>query len=213
MATFIIDAGHGPDTKGKHCYKAFDVNETKEYILNARIADYVVSLLDEHGHSAVRVDDFKSDVPLKDRVAIANKYNALAYISIHHNADPDTDDNDGINDAASGITVFHYPTEEDKIKATRLYNLLIAETGLVGNRALPVAPTRDLYVIRNTKMRAVLIENGFMDNEGDVQKILTRSHARATARAIVQWCLELADNIKLDDRCLCDCDCCVENCK
>lgn len=217
MALFVIDAGHGPNTAGKRCYKAFDPNETREYELNSRIADYVVDLLDTYGHMGIRVDDVMGnvDIPVSQRVSKANTYhNAKAYIAIHHNADPDTVDDDGVNDKARGITVFHYPTDADKARAQRMYELLIEETGLKGNRANPVVGTKEFCVIRETRMPALLIENGFMDNKDDVSIILTDLHARRTATAIVRWCLEqIGEEFYKTSRCDCDCPCCEENCR
>ena len=217
MAIFIIDAGHGPNTAGKRCYKAFDPNETREYELNSRIAGYVVDLLDTYGHMGIRVDDVMGnrDIPVSERARKANTYyNAKAYIAIHHNADPDPVDDDGVNDKARGITVFHYPTNEDKARARRMYELLIEETGLKGNRANPVVGTKEFCVIRDTRMPALLIENGFMDNKDDVAIILTDLHARRTARAIVRWCLEqVGEEFYTEPKCDCECPCCKENCR
>ena len=217
MAIFIIDAGHGPNTAGKRCYKSFDPNETREYELNSRIAAYVVDLLDIRGHMGIRVDDVmgNKDIPVSERARKANTYyNAKAYISIHHNADPDKVDDDGVNDAARGITVFHYPTSEDSERAERMYDILIEETGLRGNRRSPIIGTKDLCVIRETRMPALLIENGFMDNKDDVAIILTDLHARLTAKAIVRWCLEqVGEDFYKKSVCDCDCPCCEENCR
>lgn len=203
-----IDAGHGYYTAGKRCFKGYDVNETREWELNSRIANYTVDLLDKYGIDALRVDDVtgKRDVPLKERVKLANKYNAKLYISIHHNADADIDDCDGVNDSASGITVFCYPNDERYTQAERLYTLLVAETGLRGNRAQPIVRTTGLYVLRETTMPAFLIENGFMDSP-DVSTILTDYHARATARSITQFCIE---QLGTDKECKCKCGC--KNC-
>lgn len=203
-----IDAGHGYYTAGKRCFKGYDVNETREWELNSRIANYTVDLLDKYGIEGLRLDDVtgKRDVPLKERVALAEKYKAKLYISIHHNADADIDDCDGINDTASGIVVFHYPKEERAKQAERLYELLIAETGLKGNRVSPIVQTTSLYVIRETTMPAFLIENGFMDSP-DVSTILTDYHARATARCITQFCIE---QLGTDKECKCKCGC--KNC-
>lgn len=216
MATFIIDAGHGVNTPGKRCYKSFDPHETREYELNSRVANYVVDFLDKYGHIAVRVDDIMGnrDIPVSERARKANTYNAKAYISIHHDADPDKIDDDGVNDSARGITVYHYPTNEDAERAKRMYELLIEETGLRGNRISPIRGTKDLCVIRETKMPALVIENGFMDNKDDVAIILTDLHARRTAKAIVRWCLEqVGETFYGEPKCDCDCPCCEENCK
>ena len=68
----------------------------------------------------------------------------------------------------------------------RLYDLLIKHTGLKGNRASPLGEA-NFHVLRETKMAAVLIENGFMDSRTDVPIILSDTHARKTADGIVEF--------------------------
>ena len=40
-----LSAGHGKNTAGKRCKKSLDPNETREWVLNNRIADKVENLL------------------------------------------------------------------------------------------------------------------------------------------------------------------------
>ncbi len=51
--------------------------------------------------------------------------------------------------------------------------------------------TEDFYVLRNTKMPAVLIEHGFYTNETEVQKLLSPTFreqcAQANARGILSY--------------------------
>ena len=194
-----IDAGHGKNTSGNRCAKELDVNETREWQLNARVAEYVVDALDKHGITAMRVDDItgKYDISLKERCEEANDYFAKLYISIHHNAGA------YLREGVGGIVVFHYPSDSNEEKAKRLYDLLIAETGLKGNRAKPIVANRSLAVLKNTKMPAFLIELGFMDSPDDVPIILSEEHAQNAARAIVQFVLEMQSG----NKCKCNCDC------
>lgn len=70
--------------------------------------------------------------------------------------------------------------------AERLYNAVVARTGLAGNRNSKVA-VGDLYVIRSTSMPVLLLENGFMDSTLDTPIILTAAHAEKTAQGIVDF--------------------------
>ena len=175
-----IDAGHGLYTSGKRCMKALDPNETREWALNSRIAEKLEKLLLEYGCEVIRVDDRtgRIDTSLDCRVAVANRNNCNVYISIHHNA--------GIKGGTGGGTVvYHYCSSGGGIlMATKLYNAIVKETGLVGNRSTKVKKTA-YHVLKNTNMRAYLIENGFMDSATDVPIILTDAHAENTARGIM----------------------------
>lgn len=191
MIKIALDAGHGINTPGKRCLKSLDKAETREWVLNNRVANYVEEFLKEYeGYQLLRVDDRtgKTDVPLATRTKKANEFKADIFISIHHNA--------GINGGSGGgIVVYRYPNSSKFTKAMqkRLYDELIKETGLKGNRANPLGEA-NFHVLRETKMAAVLIENGFMDSKVDAPIILTDAHARKSAKAIVNW---LAKEYKL----------------
>lgn len=175
-----LDAGHGLYTSGKRCMKSLDPNQTREWVLNDRIADKLEAMLKGYDCEVMRSDDTtgQKDISLADRVAAANNWGADVFVSIHHNA--------GINGGTGGGTVvYHYCGSDAGVAmASKLYNAVVASTGLVGNRSSKVKKTA-YYVLKNTKMRAYLIENGFMDSATDVPIILTDAHAEKTARGIL----------------------------
>ncbi|RKJ17414.1 N-acetylmuramoyl-L-alanine amidase [bacterium D16-50] len=181
MAKKIIalDAGHGMGTLGKRCLRSIDPAQTREWYLNDRIADRVQELLGAYDCSVLRVDDTTGDkdISLGNRVRAANNAGADIYISVHHNA--------GINGGSGGGTVvYYYNDSEMRAKAQRLYDAVVGSTGLAGNRSSRVA-VGNLYVIRYTRMPALLLENGFMDSTKDTPIILTEAHAEKTAQGIV----------------------------
>lgn len=177
-----LDAGHGLHTPGKRCLKAIDPNETRGWILNARVADLTQALLSAYDCTVIRVDDTTGarDISLAARVKAANDAGADIYIAPHHNA--------GINGGIGGGTVVYYCSSEDerRVQAMHLYDAITARTGLIGNRSSKVIK-RGFYVIKNTRMPAFLIENGFMDSRTDTPIILTQAHAERTAQGIVDF--------------------------
>lgn len=180
-----IDAGHGMNTAGKRCLKSIDPNQTREWYLNDRIADRLQELLAGYDCQTIRVDDTTGvkDIALSTRVKTANNAKADAYISIHHNADID-------GGSGGGTVVFYYSNATARPKqAQRLYNAVVAKTGLVGNRYEKVIK-RGFYVIKKTNMPAFLIENGFMDSTTDTPIILTAEHAEKTAQGILAFLVE-----------------------
>lgn len=189
MVKIAIDAGHGLYTAGKRCMKKLDSNETREWVLNDRIADRLEALLKSYSCEVLRVDDTTglTDVSLANRVKKANNWGADIYISIHHNA--------GIKGGSGGGTVVYYYSSnaERKTQAEKLYNTVVGLTGLVGNRASKVKKY-PYYVLKNTKMAAFLIENGFMDSAVDVPVILSQAHAEKTAKGLLNF---LVDQCKL----------------
>lgn len=182
-----LSAGHGKNTAGKRCMKSLDPNETREWVLNDRIADKVEKLLKSYsGYELLRVDDTTgaTDVALKKRTNAANSFNADFYLAIHHNA--------GVNGGSGGgIVVFVYtsPSAKSLEWQKALYNELIEKTGLRGNRTSPM-PKGNLHECREPKMPAVLLELGFMDSSTDVPVILTEKYADQCANAIVNVLVE-----------------------
>lgn len=183
MYKIAITAGHYLGTAGKRCLKALDPNETREWVLNNRVVCKIIELLQQYeGYEILRTDDptGKKDISLEERCKAANAFGADDYFSVHHNA--------GIKGGkGGGIVVYVYPDVGDDTLALQkmLYDALIEETGLKGNRATPLAQA-NLAECRLTKMPAVLGELGFMDSPTDVPIILTEEHADACARAYVK---------------------------
>lgn len=186
MANFKIalTAGHYKYTAGKRCLKSLDPKETREWVLNDRIADKVEKLLAANytGYELIRTDDTTGEkgIGLSARTTAANNFKADFYLSIHHNA--------GINGGKGGGIVAYIYTSASKESAEwqkALYNALIDATGLKGNRSTPLAKA-NLHECRETNMPAVLLELGFMDSQTDVPVILTEAYANKCAEAIVK---------------------------
>lgn len=129
-----IDAGHGMKTAGKRCLEALDPNQTREWWLNDRIADKLQDMLSAYDCTVIRVDDTtgEKDISLSARAKTANAAKADVYISIHHNA--------GLNGRAGGGTVVYFCSgkAERPRQAQKLYNAVVARTGLRGNRSVKV---------------------------------------------------------------------------
>ena len=182
MFKIVLDAGHGYYTAGKRCLKKIDPKETREWSLNSRICEKIQKLLTAYdGYDVLRVDDTtgKKDIALSTRTNNANKYKADIYLSIHHNA--------GIKGGSGGgVVAYIYKKASAKTVEWQkaLYNAIIKNTGLKGNRATPLAPG-DYWVTRKTTMPAVLLELGFMDSTVDTPIILTEDYADKVAQAIV----------------------------
>lgn len=193
MADFklALNAGHYKGTAGKRVMKTLDPNETREWVLNNRVADRVEQLLKQNytGYQLLRIDDTtgETDIPLQKRTDSANQWKADLYLSIHHNA--------GINGGKGGgivAIVYTAPQNESVQWQKAFYDELIRQTGLKGNRAEPLTQ-QNLHEVRETVMPAVLLELGFMDSSVDVPIILTDKFADQCADAIVRVIAQRAE--------------------
>lgn len=187
MAKIAIDAGHGLKTDGKRCKKSLDSKETREWVLNDRVADALAGYLKSAGHTVKRVDDTdgSTDMPLATRVRMAHDWNADFYISVHHNA--------GINGGSGGGTIVYTckNCSEKSLRAQEaIYRRAIVRGDLKGNRS-DGKPASDFYVVKNTKMPACLIECGFMDSSTDIKYILDPAWSKEIALGIAEGICEI----------------------
>lgn len=189
MFKIALNAGHGLYTPGKRCLKVLDPKETREWTLNARICEKIESKLKAYtGYELLRIDDRtgKTDIKLIDRTNKANNWDADFWLGLHANAHPlkSIGPNGG---SGNGIVAIIYTSASKKSEEWQkaLYDSLIKHTGLKGNRSEPLAKM-NLHEVRETKMPAVLLELGFMDNAKDVPVILSEGFADKCATAIVE---------------------------
>ena len=181
-------AGHDLNTPGKRCLKALDPNETREWVLNDRVADYFAQAAKEYeGVELLRTDDptGKSFIDIPDRTAKANAWGADIYIDMHHNA--------GINGGSGGgAVVFSYPGSVKGAKyRDAVYKAIIAAGGIKGNRSQPVQE-KAFDSLRLSNMAAILIEYGFMDSKVDTPVILTDAHAKLAGYATMEGVAKVA---------------------
>lgn len=182
MAKIAIDAGHGLHTAGKRCMKKLDPKETREWVINDRVASALSNFLKSAGHGVRRMDDTTGavDVPLLTRTERANKWGADFYISVHHNS--------GVNGSTGGGTeVYVSPdcSKKSRTAQSAICTNAIKRGELIGNRATAIK-TADFYVLRHTKMPACLIECGFMDSKIDIRFILDPAWSKDIALGIAE---------------------------
>ncbi len=187
MAKIAIDAGHGKHTPGKRCMKKLDKHETREWVLNDRVADELGRLLKSAGHTVKRMDDTdgSTDVSLESRVRKANAWGADFYISVHHNS--------GVGGSSGGGTEVYVSKgcqAKSKKAQSAIYKHAIKRAGLKGNRA-DGTRTANFYVIRYTDMPACLIECGFMDSKVDIKYILDPAWSKKIALGIAEGICEV----------------------
>lgn len=182
MATkkIAIDAGHGLRTAGKQTPDGI-----KEWTLNDKVRDKIVSLLNEYDVEFIFPDNDEgySDEGLTKRKNTYINAKVDAAVSIHHNAFK------GVWGTATGVGVYidKNATAADIELANLIYANLPAYTGLRGrgiNRA-------NFTVIYQNQIPAVLVEGGFMDTKKDYEVITSEAgqlgYAKAVAEALIKF--------------------------
>lgn len=187
MRTLAISAGHYLYTAGKRCAKQIDPTETREWVLNARVADKLTAILNRYeGIKILRLDDptGQKAITIENRAKVSNDEHADFYLAIHHNAGAKLS-------SAGGVVVYHYPLARNKRQAKDLYNCIVSHNGLKGNRSTPVKETTSLYEVTAPKADSILVENGFMDSIVDTPIILTDDYAQKSAEGMAEFFIKM----------------------
>lgn len=213
-----LDAGHGINTSGKrtpklNCDLVMDGKTYKkgstirEREFNQRIMKLVEKELDKIPElSYVEcVESITEDTSLANRVKKANDNNADLFVSIHANALTGK-----WQTGAYGLVSIHTQNCSSKsiTLAKNCYDYLSKEVQWYSNGATKYGIRTDVdltgntyYVLRNTKMPAVLLELGFMDNINDVKVMITDKFAKDCASSIVKGiCKTLGIDYKVNNQ-------------
>lgn len=181
-------AGHYINTPGKRCLKSLDPHETREWVLNDRVADHFAKAAAEYeGVELLRTDDptGKTNISIASRTSKANKWGADLYVDMHHNA--------GINGGSGGgVVAFCYPgSSQGKKYRDAIYEAVIEAGGLKGNRSQPLQEKK-FDSLRLADAPAVLMEYGFMDSSTDVPVILDEAYSKLVAYATMEGIAKVA---------------------
>lgn len=116
-----------------------------------------------------------NDTPLSERTSYANRNNADIFVSIHANAYGTT------WNTANGWEIFVYSKDNAQYELAKC----IEEKSIpyLGLKNRGIKENNSLYVLRNTKMAAVLIEHGFYTNKEELAKLKNDSFREMCAIA------------------------------
>ncbi len=149
--TIVLDAGHGGYDNGA----SYNGRKEKDDVLRATLA--VGQQLEEAGYNVLytRTTD-RYDSPF-EKAQIANRSGADYFISFHRNS--------GINpNTYSGTQALVYAADTEAERLGRSINDELVDFGF---KDLGVVERPGLVVLRRTKMPAVLMELGFINNDED----------------------------------------------
>ena len=161
----VINAGHTKFNPGTGA-----IGYLKESVENRKIACELMGLLANTDHEVIPAIIDSSKDNLKEAVKIANNAKADLFVSIHLNAGGGT-----------GVEAFTWKGQQLPI-ATRICENI----SKMGYRNRGVKDGSKLYVIKNTKCPAILVECCFVDNKSDYLKYDHEEIAYAIYSAIMK---------------------------
>ncbi len=156
-----IDQGHNPASPNAGAEGNGFVEQDITYEIGQRLA----TLLRRNGNFDVRLSrptpesslGTSNATSLRIRVDEANAFGADYFVSLHTNASS--------NSSVSGSEVLVY--SEPSIASELGEDILVWLSRITGLRNRGIVERPGLYVLRKTRMPAVLVEMGFISNAGD----------------------------------------------
>lgn len=167
----ILDPGHGGKDPGA-------VGKTaKEKDINLSIARVVKGQLVAFGHTVLMTRNEDVFLTPRERTAIANKTEAAMFVSIHCNG--------AISPLARGIETLYNPDNPQSFAIGYAVQTALSERVSqykMVNRGIKAR--KDVWVVNQTRMPSILVECGFVSNEGDESLLLSPDYRRAVGEAI-----------------------------
>lgn len=164
--TVVIDAGHGGHDNGGQWGKVYE----KHLALDT--AYRLESKLKSLGYKTVMTRRSDYFVTLPQRVKVGNSYNNAIFVSIHYNYT--------WKQEVSGLETFYSDTAGRQL-AQLVQASLIRRTKTVDRSAKYAR----FYVIRNSRLPAILVEGGFVSNAAERDRMKSGWFREAIAQGIV----------------------------
>jgi N-acetylmuramoyl-L-alanine amidase/beta-lactamase regulating signal transducer with metallopeptidase domain len=170
--TIVIDAGHGGKDHGAK------INEELESKIVESLAKKIKALNVNEDFKIILLREDDSFISLSDRVNKINEINPSLLISLHINSSRNLDDN-GVNAYVSSQNEFYE-------KSLETANKLIDN---ISNNKLAKGGVKDanLYIIKNSKCPAILLEVGYLSNENDKAYITSEKGKSEIANRIFNF--------------------------
>ena len=172
----VIDPGHGGPDPG-----AIGIGGIRETDVVLQVSKIVKNLLSEKDVKVRLTRKNEVDLDLPQRVSFANNKDADIFVSIHANASR------GKRKDINGLETFYYRGWRGRLLAKKIQKQIL--------RVSPGSPDRGVkqgrfYVIKNTRMPAVLVEIGFLTGRLDARRLEKTTHRKRLAYAIAKGILE-----------------------
>jgi N-acetylmuramoyl-L-alanine amidase len=165
-STVVIDAGHGGFDRG-----GIPGQRIAEKTMTLDVAQRLKAVLIANGYRVIMTRDSDVFVPLPNRVAIANSYPDAVFVCIHFNS--------ATRRGASGIETYFYSRESLPLASAVHY--YVAGGAPTSNRGVR---RRGYYVLRRTRVPAVLVECGFLTNPNEAEYAQSANYRQRLAEEI-----------------------------
>jgi len=177
MGTYNVHAGHCPQGKGA----SGAVGILQESVEDRAVKNEVIRLLRAEGHTVYDCtcdENTTKQGCLNKIVAKCNQHSVDLDISLHLNSGRNDYGGDG---STGGVEVWNYDTGTQEI-SDRICEAIATELGIHNRRT---KYDKDLFVLANTKSKALLVECCFVDDADDAKVWDAKRCAKAIVRGIL----------------------------
>ena len=166
-AIIVIDPGHGGDDPGA-VVNFSDKHEADHTLTTALL---VKKELEAMGAKVFLTRTNDSSVSLSERADISNKNNADAFISIHFDSAEDS--------SLSGTTTYYFSEKSENLSQT--VNKYLARNLPLKNQG---SRFQNFMVLRDNARPSILLELGYLNNQGDNKVISSEEYQQNIAKSI-----------------------------
>lgn len=170
MATICIDPGHGGSDPGA------TYGKTYEETITLAVAKKLDTLLKAQGFKTLMTRTGDTNVDKYARCRIANNAKADLFVSVHVNSNTGT--------PGTGIETLIYAAGGNAEKCAKKVQAQLIKDTKAKDRG--IKPRPELVVLNTTKMPAILVETGFINNSSDRAKLTTDAYQNTLALAIAK---------------------------
>ena len=176
MGTYNIHAGHGK-SNGQGCGAVGILDESSEA---RKVKNELIKLLRAAGNTVYDCTyegNANQNTILSEIVKKCNAHDVDLDISIHLNSGRNDYSGDG---STGGVEVYGYNTDVKEIGD----KICTSVSNTLGIRNRGFKTTKNLYVLNNTKAKAILVECCFVDDKDDAEKWNAEKCAKAVCEAL-----------------------------
>ena len=167
-AIVVIDPGHGGYDRG-----GIPHQRIAEKVMTLDVSLRLRDILKKSGYRVVMTRDSDVFVSLPGRVAIANSYRDAIFVCIHFNS--------ATRSGANGIETYFYSKQSLPLASAIHYH--VAGDAPTENRGVR---RRGYYVLRKTRIPAVLVECGFLTNPTEARYAQSPKYRQKLAEDIAR---------------------------
>ncbi len=168
--TIVLDAGHGGKDGGTSSGDVVEKDITLEVVLRMK------ELLEEKGIQIVLTRDSDESISLADRAAVANQSYADLFVSIHCNYFED-------DSAIKGLECYYYKGSEE---GRRIAESILEKLQQKDNITVRNAKEETFYVLKQTKIPAVLVELGYLSNAKECGLLASEVYQETLAEELAE---------------------------